>query len=121
MRTFCESPKDGLLRRVRPRVLLVLFGMALTACGGGGGGSDNPAPPPPPPPPPGANVPPLSTTVIDVTNGQQLGTTHWSNGDTSTGGQGQPVGTLECAASQPNTYHVHTHLSIFLNGQQLTV
>jgi hypothetical protein len=122
MRTFRDLPRDGLLRRVRPRVLLMLFGLSLAACGGGGGGSDNSSPPPPPPPPPpGGNVPPLSSTVIDVTNGQQLGTTHWSNGDTSTGGQGQPVAGLTCDASQPDTYHVHTHLSIFLNGQQLTV
>jgi hypothetical protein len=105
---------------VRPRVLFVLVGLALAACGGGGGGSDN-STPPPPPPPPGGNLPPLSTTVTDITNGQQIGVTHWSDGDTSTGGQGQPVGGLTCEATQPNTFHVHTHLSIFLNGEALTV
>jgi hypothetical protein len=123
MRTFCELPTDG-LRRARPRVLLTLFGLALAACGGGGGGSDNnPTPPPPPPPPPGGNVPPLSSTVIDVTNGQQIGSSHWGNGNTSTGGQGQPMAGLDCIApgSIPNAYHVHTHLSIFLNGQALTI
>jgi hypothetical protein len=124
MRTFCELPTDG-LRRARPRVLLTLFGLALAACGGGGGGSDNNAtpPPPPPPPPPGGNVPPLSSTVIDVTNGQQIGSSHWGNGNTSTGGQGQPMAGLDCIApgSIPNAYHVHTHLSIFLNGQALTI
>jgi hypothetical protein len=122
MRTFRELPKDGLLRRVRPRVLFTLLGLSLAACGGGGGGSDNSAPPPPPPPPPpGGNVPPLSSTVIDVTNGQAQGADHWPNGDTSTGGQGQPVAGLDCLATVPDTYHVHTHLSIFLNGQQLAV
>jgi hypothetical protein len=102
----------------------MLFGLSLTACGGGGGGSDNSAPPPPPPPPPPGNtVPPLSTTVIDVTNGQQLGDDRWANGPTSTGGTGQPVAGLDCipTATIPNTYHVHTHLSIFLNGQQLAI
>lgn len=121
MRTFRELPRDGLLRRVRPRVLFTLVGLSLAACGGGGGGSDNSAPPPPPPPPPGGNVPPLSSTVIDVTNGAQLGTTHWGDGPTSTGANGSPVAGLECAATQPNDFHVHTHLSIFLNGEQLAV
>ena len=121
MRTFRELPRDGLLRRVRPRVLFTLLGLSLAACGGGGGGSDNSAPPPPPPPPPPGNVPPLSTTVIDVTNGQTLGADHWPNGDTSTGGQGQPVAGLECLAQVSDVYHVHTHLSIFLNGEQLAI
>lgn len=37
------------------------------------------------------------------------------------GGQGQAMGTMQCLASQPVAYHVHTHLSIFLNGEQLAI
>jgi hypothetical protein len=63
----------------------------------------------------------LSSTVVDITNGQQIGAIHWSDGATSTGGQGQPVAGLECAATVPGPFHIHTHLSIFLNGEALSV
>jgi hypothetical protein len=65
----------------------------------------------------------LSSTVIDVTNGQQIGVTHWANGNTSTGGHGQPVAGVECAstATDPDVHRSHAHLSIILNGQALTV
>jgi hypothetical protein len=120
MTTFCDLPTDGLLRRLRPQ-LLVLFGVLLGGCGGGGGGSDAPAPPAPPPPAPPPTIPPVSSTVIDIEDGHTVGAQHWPEGNTSTGGQGQPIGTHQCLASQPVTYHVHTHLSIFLNGQQLAI
>lgn len=123
MTTICESLRDGLLRRLRPQLLLVLFAVSLAACGGGGGGSDNtPAPPAPPaPPPPPAIIPPVSTTVINIEDGHTVGVVHWPEGNTSTGGQGQAMGTMQCLNSQPVTYHVHTQLSIFLNGEQLAI
>lgn len=40
---------------------------------------------------------------------------------TADGGAGQNVQGLDCLASMPETYHVHTHLSIFLNGEALAV
>lgn len=121
MTTICESPRDGLLRRLRPRLVPILFGLLLTACGGGGS-NDAPAPPaPPPPPPPPAAIPPVSSTVISIEDGHQVGVGRWPTGNTSTGGQGQPIGTHQCLASQPVTYHVHTHLAIFLNGEQLAL
>lgn len=122
MRTFSELPMDGLLRSMRPKLLFVLLGLALAACGGGGGGSDAPAPPaPPPPPPPGSTVPPLSSTAISLDAGQAIGAAHWSDGSTSSGGQGQPVSGLDCVANLPQTFHIHAHLSIFLNGDQLRI
>ncbi len=107
----------------RPELLLILLGLGLAACGGGGGGgSDTPAPPaPPPPPPPGSGVPPLSTTVISLDAGQAIGASHWGDGSTSAGGQGQPVSGLDCVVGLPQTFHIHSHLSIFLNGQQLRI
>jgi len=45
---------------------------------------------------------------------------YWADGDTSDGGQGQPVDGLKCNVTS-ETYHVHAHLSIFLNGRQLAV
>jgi hypothetical protein len=103
----------------------MLFGasLALFGCGGGGdGGSDTPVPPAPPaPPPPAPTIPPVSSAIIDIEDGHRIGAPHWPEGNTSTGGQGQPIGTMQCLGSQPVTYHVHTHLSIFLNGEQLAI
>jgi hypothetical protein len=123
MTTLGELPRDGLLRHVRPILVLLLLGasLGLGACSGGGDGSDTPAPPAPPAPPPPDPVPPVSSTIIDVEDGHRVGVEHWPLGNTSTGGQGQAIGTMECLASQPIAYHVHTHLAIFLNGEQLAV
>ena len=106
--------------------LALLLGFALTACGGGGESDPPPpaapAPPAPvPPAPPASTVPPLSPTVVSITDNHQIGVDHWSDGDTATGAQGQVVSGLECMASMPETYHVHTHVSIFLNGEALSV
>jgi len=112
----------------------------LTGCGGGGDSPPTsganppapvpappppspppPAPPPPSPPPPPAPdpVPPLSSVVTNIDAGQTIGTSHWSNGDTSTGGQGSPVEGLECQTNLSEVYHVHTHVSIILDGTAL--
>jgi hypothetical protein len=59
--------------------------------------------------------------VVSLTDNHHVGIDHWDDGDTATGGQGQTVQTLECFTTMPETYHVHTHVSIFLNGEALTV
>jgi hypothetical protein len=59
--------------------------------------------------------------VVSLTDNHQIGVDHWNNRDTDSGGQGQPVSGLECLADMPETYHVHTHVSIFLNGEALSV
>ena len=123
MSTHRSLRRQGLFRLLPPELMFILLGVGLAACGGGGGGSDTPAPPAPPPPPPGATVPPLSSTVTDLTGVAEVGAFHWGNGNTSTGGQGQPVAGLDCLApgSIPIGYHVHAHLSVFLNGQALAI
>lgn len=119
--TTSELPRDG-LRRVRPQLSWMLLGVALALAGCSSGGSDNaPTPPAPPPPPPPAAIPPVSSTIIDVEDGHRVGVEHWPAGNSSTGGQGQPIGTMECLASQPIAFHVHTHVAIFLNGEQLAI
>ena len=65
-------------------------------------------------------LPPLATVVVDVADNHQVGTTSWADGDTSTGGAGQPIQGIFCNA-MVETYHVHTHVSLFLNGQQLAL
>lgn len=111
--------------------LVALMAASLAACGGGGGGGNDPpqggnppapapTPPPPPPPPPSSpGAPPLSSTVIDITDGRAVGARFWANGDTDTGGQGSPVNGIECFP----TIHddTHTHLSIIRNGEALSV
>jgi hypothetical protein len=106
-----------LFQCLRPQLLLLLLGVALGACDSDGGSNDPPAPPAPPPP----TLPPVSSTAVSLEDGHQVGASHWPDGNTSTGGQGQPIGTHECLPSQPVTYHVHTHLSIFLNGEALAL
>lgn len=109
-----------------PGLLLVLLGVALAGCSSSDSSDPEPAPPappapPPPTPPPPPALPPISATAISLDDGHQVGATRWPNGNTSMGGQGQPVGGLECAASSPVGVHIHAHLSIFLNGEALAV
>jgi hypothetical protein len=64
-------------------------------------------------------VPPLAATPI-VLAGQMLGTANWTEpGDTTSGGQGDPIDGVSCLTS--NAYHVHAHLSIFKDGAQLAI
>lgn len=39
-----------------------------------------------------------------------------NDGNTSTGGQGQTVDGMPCAATMPNNYHVHAFVGILING-----
>jgi hypothetical protein len=66
-------------------------------------------------------VPPLSPTVVDLDDNHTVGTAHWPEGETADGAQGQTIQGLECLPTMPETYHVHSHLSIFLNGEALAV
>jgi len=53
-------------------------------------------------------------------DGHQIGKNYWQTGDTSTGGTGQNVDGLGCGPMD-ESYHVHAHLSVFLNGQALAI
>ena len=86
--------------------------------------SPEPTPPeatPPTPSPVPSGTPPLDPNVVSIDDNHQVGASHWPNGDTTDGGQGSPVDGLACVYPSPIDYHVHTHLSIFLNGQALAV
>ena len=119
--------KDSILQKGIP--VAVLLSM-LCGCGGGGG-SDTPATPPsspspptvppPPPPPPASTVPPLSSTVVDITDNHTIGTFQWNDRDTDTGGQGSPVAGLDCLPAPIEDYHVHAHVSVFLNGEAKSI
>jgi len=53
--------------------------------------------------------------------GGTVGTAHWQNGNTSTGGTGADVDGLVCASGMAETYHVHAHLAIVSDGQWLAL
>lgn len=64
-------------------------------------------------------MPPLAApTALD--GAPQIGDPFWPNGNTPTGGQGQPVAGMGCG-NAPINYHVHSHLSIVMNGRQLAI
>jgi hypothetical protein len=95
--------------------LSALFLVAATACGGGGG--DDPAPAPAPTPAPAPGVPTIAPAV-NLDANQQIGvtSTFWGDGSTATGGAGATVQGVPCAAPV-DTFHIHSHLSIIVNGQ----
>jgi len=66
-------------------------------------------------------VPPLSSTVVNLDDNHQVGADHWAEGATTSGGTGQQVQGLDCLPTMNETYHVHSHLSIFLNGEALAI
>jgi len=82
-----------------------------------------PAPAPSPPPAPATTVPPLSPVVIDLNDNHRVGIKQWPDGDTDVGAHGEVVDGLECFPGEhpSQNYHVHSHLSIFLDGVGLSV
>jgi hypothetical protein len=108
---------------IRGQLAVMLLGACLAGCGGGGDSSPPPpsSGPPPPPPAPGTVLPPLAATAVDLSDNHTVGAAHWSAGNTSEGGSGSPVQGIECMDPPVETYHVHSHLSIILNGEALAV
>lgn len=88
--------------------IAVLLCLTLASCGGG-----DDAPPSAPSSPPRA-------AAIALPESGSIGTAQWPEGNSASGGQGAPVAGLECGLMATD-YHVHTHLSIFLNGTMLQV
>jgi hypothetical protein len=106
---------------------------------GCGGGDDDPVPvpapapapvpapaPPPPPPAPApapAPTPPLPTIAdaVDLDDNHQVGVTFWPDGNTALGGTGQAIQGIACAPSLSGQFHIHSHLSIFVDGEQRAI
>ncbi|HEY9425965.1 MAG TPA: hypothetical protein VIR34_02330 [Gemmatimonadaceae bacterium] len=94
---------------------LVLTVFLASACGSDRNITD---PPPPPPPDTGDTTVPVDTVQLQIAG--TIGKATFPNGDTDQGGQGDPVGGIECGSAQPN-YHIHVHLSLYVNGEQLAI
>jgi hypothetical protein len=92
-------PAKPLLPR-RGRLGLLLC-VALSGCGGGD--SENPV-----------SLPPRAAAVA-LPSGGAVGAVQWPEGNSAAGGQGEPVAGLDCGLMSTE-YHVHAHLSIFVNG-----
>lgn len=66
-------------------------------------------------------MPPLSTTIIDLTDNHQVGKSHWPAGDTADGASGQPtMDGLDCHPDVSEPLDFVTHVSVFLDGQQIS-
>lgn len=103
--------------------LAVFFALVAPGCGGGDDDAPAPAPAPTPAPAPGpapAPAPPPLPTIapaVDLDANQQIGVTFWADGDTATGGIGQAIQNILCVPSLSGLFHIHSHLSIFVNGE----
>lgn len=97
------------------RLAALFAASALVACGGGGG--DDPAPAPPP-----ASGLPTIAAAVSLDDNHQVGVrnANWPDGNTSAGGQGAPVQGIPCG-DPVETFHIHSHLSIFVNGQAQSI
>lgn len=64
--------------------------------------------------------PPFNTNPITLVYGGVVGASAWPDGPTAAG-NGATVDGVVCAAGMTETFHVHSHLAIFNNGQQLAL
>lgn len=85
--------------------------------------SPAPAPTPSPPPAPVEVLPPLSPVPINLDDNHPIGIKYWPDRDPTVGVHGETVDGYECFPGNdpPHTYHVHTHLSIFLDKVALRI
>jgi hypothetical protein len=104
--------------------LPTLFFLVAAGCGGGGGsdpvqgGTPAPAPAPAPTPAPAPAMP----TVVDggpITGTSVVGASQFASGPTATGGNGQPVGSVNCTFPAIQTFAYYTHVQIWQNGTQI--
>lgn len=58
---------------------------------------------------------------IPLVQGVQVGRTMFEPGDTTRGGNGQPVDGIEGSSMEMLKVHVHAHLALFYKGQQVAI
>lgn len=58
---------------------------------------------------------------IPLVQGTQVGEARFGLGDTSKGGNGQPVDGIEGSSHEMLKSHIHAHLSLFYQGEQIAV
>jgi len=108
-------------------LVTLLFATVLLSCGGGSNDAGAPvavapAVAPPPPPPPAPPIPPMAQPPHDVTGmTAPVGMDYWGDNSNVNGGKRETIDGIPCLAVMDQTYHVHTHLAIVLNGQLLQI
>ena len=75
--------------------------------------SPSPAVPTPPPGP--------TSTPMTLALGQLIGTQVFPNGDSPSGGNGQTIDSVLPCSAMNQTFHIHEHLSLWHNGQQVAM
>jgi len=82
-----------------------------------------PAPAPTPTPAPVAVLPPLAPVPVNLDDNHPIGIKYWPDRDPTVGLHGETVDGYQCFPGNdpPHTYHVHTHLSIFLDKVALRI
>ena len=104
-----------MLKKLSSAFVAIGAALALAGCGGGGGGGSSEGAKAGS----AAGAAPTLAAATPVIDGTTLGTEYWPEGPTAGGGHGQTLNTLKCAA--PGNSYTYTHLSVFLNGQQLAI
>lgn len=68
-------------------------------------------------------MPPLSPVIVDLSDNHRVGVNHWPDRDPTRGPRGEDVAGIKCypGIDPPTNYHVHSHLSIFLDGVALAI
>lgn len=56
-----------------------------------------------------------------LVQGSTIGAAAFADGDTPSGGIGDPVDGTSCATMEQLAYHIHAHLSLFVDGRQVAV
>ena len=89
-------------RGVRMGCALAALSVILWGASGCNSGSGSPAP---------------GVTPIAIVPGGTIGRVVFADGDTAQGGQGATIDNIPCDLAPPG-YHIHAHVSLFVNGQQ---
>jgi len=69
-------------------------------------------------PTPGPNA---KAKAVQIVDGGSIGKPAFARGDSTGGGNGQPVDGIKCETSEQVTMHVHAHLAIYDKGVQIQV
>lgn len=101
---------------------VLVAGLALAyACGSDNKGTTEPPPPPPPPPSDTGDTAATPPDTVQLQDGVTIGQPTFADGNTSEGGQGDPVNGIACDGGMTLAYHIHVHLSLYVNGEQLAI
>jgi hypothetical protein len=62
-----------------------------------------------------------AATPIALVQGTQVGKATFAPGDTPHGGNGQPVDGIDGSSREMLSVHIHAHLALFFNGEQIAI